>query len=82
MYILKSKKYPQTYVGITTNLSRRLKEHNSHSSRYTSKYKPWTCIYKEEFKSLSEARNREKYFKSSAGRKYIQHKIIPPQFGN
>lgn len=75
VYILKSLKYRKLYVGSTTDLTRRLVEHNSGLSNYTKLYMPWTLIYKEEFINVSDARKREKYFKSCAGRKFIRNKI-------
>ena len=35
---------------------------------------PWTVIYTEEYDSLEEARRREKYLKSAAGRRFIKKK--------
>ncbi|MFA5095335.1 MAG: GIY-YIG nuclease family protein [Candidatus Paceibacterota bacterium] len=76
VYILKSLKYPKLYVGSTTNLKRRLLEHNSGLSYYTKQYMPWSIIYTEELANISDARKREKYFKSCAGRKFIKNKIV------
>ena len=75
IYILKSSKFAKTYVGITDDPIRRLMEHNSGDSSFTNKFKPWVLIYKEELLNRIEARRREKYFKSAAGRKKIK-KII------
>ena len=72
VYILKSKNHNKTYVGYTNNLERRLKEHNSGKSIFTSKFVPWKIIYKEEFDQEIEARKKEKYYKSSAGRRKIK----------
>ena len=72
VYILKSKNHNKTYVGYTNNLERRLKEHNSGKSIFTSKFVPWKIIYKEEFDQDIEARKKEKYYKSSAGRRKIK----------
>jgi putative endonuclease len=72
VYILKSKNHNKTYVGYTNNLERRLKEHNSGKSIFTSKFVPWEIIYKEEFDQEIEARKKEKYYKSSAGRRKIK----------
>jgi putative endonuclease len=71
LYILKSNKYPKTYVGYTNNLNRRLKEHNNGQSNFTNKYKPWSQIYSENCSTKETALNREKYFKSKKGRKLI-----------
>ena len=72
IYILKSINYEKTYVGLTSNLHRRLDEHNKGKSNYTNKFKPWKFIYTEEIEGLTNARAREKYFKSAAGRKKIK----------
>jgi len=76
VYILKSVNFPKTYVGSTVDVEKRLREHNEGSSTFSSRYMPWILIYKEEYDNLSEARRREKYFKSAAGRRYIK-KYIP-----
>ena len=75
VYILKSLCANKTYVGITNNLERRLKEHNSGKSKFTKTYVPWEIIYNEKLSSRAIARNREKYFKSTAGRKRIKELI-------
>ena len=72
VYILKSKSTNKTYVGYTNNLKRRLTEHNSGKSIYTSRFMPWEIIYEEEFDDELEARKKEKYYKSSAGRRKIK----------
>jgi putative endonuclease len=73
IYILKSISYEKTYVGLTNDLQRRLREHNNGKSIYTNKFKPWRIIYTEEAESLKNARVREKYFKSASGRKKIKN---------
>jgi len=77
LYILKSRAFAKTYVGITHNITKRVVEHNSGHSIYTSKYRPWYLIYSEEFSDRIKARQREKYFKSAAGRRKIKNLNIP-----
>ncbi len=72
VYVLKSKTARKSYVGATDNISRRLKEHNSGKHFYTKRYMPWELIYKEEFNNFQEARTREKYFKSTPGRRLMK----------
>lgn len=71
VYILKSCNFDMTYTGSTVDLERRLLEHNSGKSNYTRKHVPWEIIYTEEYGNLCDARLREKYFKTCAGRKFI-----------
>jgi len=72
VYILKSLNKNITYTGSTTDLERRLKEHNGGECEFTKKYLPWELFYKEEYENLSEARKREKYLKTCAGRKFVK----------
>ena len=58
------------YVGMTTDLVRRLKEHNAGKNKSTKSKKSWKVIYTESFIDAKEARAREKYFKSAAGRRF------------
>jgi putative endonuclease len=61
---------------MTDNLKRRLSQHNSGGCFYTKRYKPWRVIYTEEFDNREDARNREKYLKSCAGRKYLKNFVF------
>ncbi|MDD5032854.1 MAG: GIY-YIG nuclease family protein [Candidatus Pacebacteria bacterium] len=78
VYILKSLTAKKSYVGLTVDLDRRLKEHNSGKHFYTRRYLPWEIVSFEERENLLEARKREKYLKSAAGRRYLKKFI----FGN
>jgi putative endonuclease len=75
-YVLFSKKLNKRYVGSTANLTKRLNEHNSGKSKFTKGGIPWKLIYSEEFGSNSEARKRELFLKSGAGRKFLDSIII------
>jgi len=72
LYVLLSKKFNKSYVGITINTQERLKRHNWGTQKYTKKYRPWVIIYQEEYKSMAAARKREKYLKSAAGRRWMK----------
>ena len=72
VYVLKSLSAEKTYVGSTDNLSRRLNEHNAGKGTFTKTFLPWRLVYKEECDNLSDARKREKYFKTAAGRKVLK----------
>lgn len=47
------------YVGSTSNLELRLKEHSKGKSSYTSAHLPVKLVYTEEYNDLTEARHRE-----------------------
>ena len=81
IYILKSETTGGIYIGHTSDLERRLKEHNNPLAgkrRYTRKHKgPWHLIHFEEKKSRSEAMKRERFLKSGQGREWIHTEVIP-----
>ena len=70
VYILKSQKDFQFYTGLTKDVSRRLQEHNSGQVKPTKGRRPLMVVYTEQVATLSEARNREKFFKTGSGRLY------------
>jgi len=76
VYILKSEMKEITYVGITNDIERRLNEHNSGKSKFTKAFIPWKIIYHENFSTRKDAREREKYLKSAAGRRFIMNTVI------
>jgi predicted GIY-YIG superfamily endonuclease len=55
----------QLYTGCTTDLQRRVREHNSGTgSRFTRSRLPVTVVYKEELGTRSEALRRESAIKA------------------
>ncbi len=75
VYVLESLTSGKHYVGMSRDVTRRLKEHNAGKGKFTSGHRPWKLIYCEEAGEIESARNREKYLKSSAGRKFLEKKI-------
>jgi len=66
VYILKSKKNKQLYVGCTNNLRERLREHNNGLVKSTRPYVPWRLVYYEAYLSEEEAFHREHNLKLRA----------------
>jgi putative endonuclease len=64
VYLLKSCKNDWTYTGFTSDLSRRLQQHYSGKNYSTRKYLPVELVYYEAFRSIGDAKNREKSLKS------------------
>ena len=60
------------YIGYTTDLNRRLSEHNSGKSSYTSGKMPWKVIYYEIFSTKKEALKREKFLKKQRNRTFYE----------
>ena len=64
VYILCSKRNGTLYVGITTDLLRRVHEHKEHlTPRFTKKYDVTKLVHFEEFSAVEEAIYREKCIK-------------------
>ena len=72
VYVLRSKKDGRFYVGMTSSLERRVKEHNGGQNRSTRSRAPFEVIYLERCGSRAEARKREKYLKSGVGREFLK----------
>jgi putative endonuclease len=71
-YVLYSEKHIKHYTGFTSNISERLKSHNEVGKDWTSRYRPWKLIYKNEFETKNEAMAYEKWLKTGAGRDFIK----------
>jgi len=74
-YVLKSINFNKFYTGYTENLEKRLFEHNSMLNTYSRRYAPWKVKYFEKFDNQETAIQREKYFKSAAGRKWLKKNV-------
>ena len=69
IYILRSLKDGNHYVGLTSDIDKRLEYHNSGRVRSTKHRTPFVVIHKEAFDNRVTARKREKYLKSYKGSK-------------
>ncbi len=63
VYVIKSKKYGQLYIGSTNNLKRRIIEHNKGGVESTKNKKPYKLIYYEAYEVGTDSRRREKMLK-------------------
>ncbi|MCX6723144.1 MAG: GIY-YIG nuclease family protein [Candidatus Staskawiczbacteria bacterium] len=71
-YILKSLNNGSYYAGSCEDFNARFKLHNTGQVKSTRKYVPWEMMYKEEYKTLSEAMKRETQIKSWHKRSAIE----------
>ena len=72
VYIIYSDKLDRYYVGYSSDLEKRLQEHNTGISEYTSKATDWSYCYKASFSSREEAHKEELRIKKKKSRKYIE----------
>lgn len=75
-YILKSLSHGTYYYGSTSDVAKRLKDHNLGKVKYTKGRRPWVVHYTEAFNSRSEAVVRERFFKSIDGYRYLKEQGI------
>ena len=71
-YVLKSINHDFFYKGHCENPEARLLQHNSGMTESIRPYVPFELIYKESFTTREDAVAREKYFKTSAGRRFLK----------
>ncbi|MDZ7611347.1 MAG: GIY-YIG nuclease family protein [Candidatus Moranbacteria bacterium] len=75
VYVLKSKKDNKLYIGFTSDLKRRLAEHEKGKTNSTKLRLPLDLVYYEAHKSEADARRREKYFKTSKGKSSLKQML-------
>ena len=73
VYILRSQKNNKLYKGLTNDLKRRIKEHDSGKSVFTKNNGPWKLIYYEAFVSKEDAQREESFLKSGKGRERVKY---------
>jgi len=64
VYAIKSTTRNYIYVGMTSNIERRLYEHNRGYEKTTRPYAPFVLLHTEVSDTRLEARKKEKYLKS------------------
>ena len=69
VYVLRSESYSGFYIGFSTNLRARLRQHQDGESFATKSRGPWKLIYYEAYTEREDAEGREKFLKSGAGRR-------------
>ena len=67
VYILRDRRTGRHYVGSTTELERRLRDHERGSTPSTRQRGPWLLVYTEHCPDLASARKREKEIKAYKG---------------
>ena len=74
-YILISEKDDKFYVGYTDNLKRRIKQHNDGDVESTKYRRPLKLIYYEVCLNQKDAIHREKYLKTTYGKRYVRNRL-------
>lgn len=74
-YVLRFDNNGKLYYGFTNDLKRRVKEHSSGKSIFTSKNGPFKLIFYEAYINKADALYAEKYFKTGHGREVLKEKL-------
>ena len=75
IYVLRSQTTGRYYVGSTSNVARRLAQHNDGINKSTRPARPWRVVYTESFDSLPDARRREARLKSWKNPAYMRKQL-------
>lgn len=74
-YVLKSRRDDEHYIGSTRDVRRRLAEHRASKSFATAYRLPIDLIYYEACLNVADAKQCEKYLKTTAGRRFLAKRL-------
>lgn len=83
-YLLENQNDKSWYIGYTSNLKKRLTEHQGgYGSQTTSRGAKqrgealrWELIYCEGYKNKKDAEGRERFLKSGSGRRFLKKQLV------
>ena len=75
VYVLRSLNDQRFYVGFTKNLRKRIQDHEKGLVPSTKERNPFELVYWEGCLDQTDATRREKYLKSSWGKRYIKSRL-------
>ena len=76
VYVLLNEAKTRTYTGVADDIDKRLAEHNSGKVKSSSPYRPYKIAHTESFETLREARQKEKFYKSTTGRRRLKEMLF------
>jgi len=75
VYALKSLKDGKFYIGFTRDISKRLSAHNNRQVQATRNRIPFEIVYYEASRNINDAVKREKYLKTTYGKRYLINRL-------
>ena len=76
VYLLQSISRPdQRYIGLTSDLDTRLKEHDAARSPHTARFAPWRLVVAIQFQYPKKAAAFERYLKTGSGRAFAKRRF-------
>lgn len=76
LYILLNETNTRTYTGVTKDVETRVKAHNQGKVISSRPYRPDRIVHTQAFETLSEARQAERFYKSTTGRRRLQQMLL------
>jgi putative endonuclease len=76
VYILLNERKSRTYTGVAEDVNKRLTLHNTGRVKSSSPYRPYRIIRAKSFEALSEVRQKEKFYKSTTGRRRLREMLF------
>jgi putative endonuclease len=75
VYILQSEQNGRYYVGRSQNPEARVEHHNTTSTGFTARYRPWRLVFQQEFDTKAEAIEAEQLIKGWKSRKMTRYVV-------
>lgn len=76
VYILQSKKDSKKYIGFSSDLKERIKQHKSGEVRATKNRLPLELVYYEAFSDKKAAQQQELFYKTGQGRRILNKRLF------
>ena len=76
VYVLRSKASGKLYVGVTSDVTRRLEAHNAGQNRSTAARRPWEVMVTIEFCTEPAALRFERYLKTGSGWAFVKRRLL------
>jgi putative endonuclease len=74
VYVLKSERNGDLYIGSTENVEKRLALHNGRRVRSTKGHAPWQLLEYHQFPSRSQAVRHERFLKTGQQKEILRRK--------
>lgn len=75
VYVLKSEKDGDLYIGCTSDIAKRLQLHNAGAVRSTKSRRPFALLYTERYADTYEAFRMERFYKTAKGKRALAKKM-------
>ena len=75
VYVLKSEKDNKFYTGFTKNIKDRIQKHNNGLVESTKNRRPFKLVYFKVSYNIDDTIHREKYLKTTYGKRYIKNRL-------